>query len=75
MVSTSIRMSLVIDNGNGIYNRRLNFNSSKPSITGVSVPSVNKQPVRRLRMDLHTPMIGRIANAPAGCGSCGGGGF
>lgn len=73
MVSTPFRMSLVIDRGNGFFNKKLNFNTTNP-IT--AAPTITRnQNARRLRMDLHTPMIGRIANAPAGCGSCGGGGY
>lgn len=72
MVATNIRIPMRIDNGSGIGTySRLNFNiSNNPTPTVL----VKKQPVRRLRMDLNTSMIGRIEGARAGCGSCGGGG-
>ena len=73
MVATNIRLPMRIDNGSGIGTySRLNFNISNNSIP---VPLAKKKLVRRLRMDLNTSMIGRIANAPSGCGSCGGGGY
>ena len=60
------KMSMTLNNGNGIYNYPVLNNSTLVNNSAV------KQ-VRRVGMDLNTSMIGRIKFAPAGCGGCGGG--
>lgn len=59
----STRISMTLNNGNGYFN-------NKPSLPRVVNTPV--KPGRKIGMDLNTTMLGRIANAPAGCGGCGG---
>ena len=56
------KMNMTLVNGNGIYNNR-------PIISN---RNVQLKPARKIGIDLNTTMIGRIQNAPAGCGGCGG---
>ena len=58
-------MSMTLNNGNGIYNYPVNNNTN-----AIAKNSGVKQ-VRKVGMDLHNPMIGRIQFVPAGCGGCG----
>ena len=56
-----VKMSMTLNSGNSIYNYPISRNTVQ-------------RPVRKVGIDLNTPMIGRIQFAPAGCGGCGGGG-
>lgn len=49
---------------------KMNFNNSS-QMYGVRSKNSNSQPVKKIGMDLNTTMLGRIKNAPAGCGACG----
>jgi len=49
---------------------KMNFNNSN-QMYGIRNKNTNSQPVKKVGMDLNTTMIGRIKNAPAGCGACG----
>ena len=48
---------------------KMNFNNYNTNIRQVAPRPV--QPVRMTATSLNSPMIGRVYNAKAGCGSCG----
>ena len=50
---------------------KMNFNNSNQMYGTNNKRTTNSQPVKKVGMDLNTTMIGRIKNAPAGCGACG----
>ena len=50
---------------------KMNFNNSNQMYGTRNKRTTNSQPVKKVGMDLNTTMIGRIKNAPAGCGACG----
>ena len=60
MPSSSTLFKMNFNNANQMYGTRSNNNTS-----------TSKNPVKKVGMDLNTTMLGRIKNAPAGCGACG----
>lgn len=56
------RIQMTFHNGNELYNISQRRSTNKNNSSNSAV---------KLGMDLNTTMIGRIKNAPAGCGGCG----
>jgi hypothetical protein len=57
------RIQMTFHNGNEAYNLAQKRISNKNNYSS--------KPLVKVGMDLNTTMIGRIKNAPAGCGGCG----
>lgn len=62
MPASSSLFKMSFSNSNQAYGNGNNSNNNRKNVGNSST---------KLRMDLSNSMIGRIKNAPAGCGACG----